>query len=395
MAGDGPDDRDTEEIIDELREMVDADPELVPTEPREAFDLWIEQLDRAESTLQSYRYRVRPFLQFCDDRGIDNLNDLTTRDIKEFEAQRRASGLQRQTINNQFGTLRQFLRYCVDLEAVTEDVVAALDVPSLTKEERVNTEKLIAERAEEILGNLDRYRYASRDHVLFLLLWRTAMRIGAIHGLDLDDLYLEEGDRERLRRHLAEHGHPERVIEEILEEVELPFILPRHRPESETRLKNSVAGERVINIKSWVAETIQDYIDVNRYDVTDEHGREPLLSTHKGDGRLSKSAMRNWVYILTQPCEFGGPCPHDRDPETCEAREHGHGSKCPSSRSPHKMRTGSVTWHRDRRWSVSDVAEKANAGEELIKGVYDQPEQLTRGASRRSELEKLDDDTDQ
>jgi len=394
MSEDGHDDRDAEDILDDLREMVDAEPDLEPTEPAEAFEMWLKQLDRADSTLQSYRYRVRPFITFCAEHGIDNLNDLTTRNIKEFEAERRASGLQRQTINNQFGTLRQFLRYCEDLEAVTEDVVKALDVPSLDKEDRVNTEKLIAERAEEILGNLSRYRYASREHVLFLLLWRTAIRLGTVHSLDLDDLYFGEDDMGRLRRQLAEHGHPEHVIEQILDDIELPFILPRHRPEAGTRLKNDFAGERVINIKPWVAEVVEDYIEVNRYEVTDDADRRPLLSTRKGTHRLSKSAMRNWVYILTQPCEFGAPCPHDRDPEECEAREHGHGSKCPSSRSPHKLRTGSITWHRDQRWSISDIAEKANAGEDLIKGVYDQPEQLTRGASRRSELDKLDSDND-
>jgi integrase len=393
MTDDGPD-RDAEELLEELRRMVDEEPDLVPTEPREAFEMWIEQLDLAESTIRSYRYRVRPFLEFCDERAITNLNHLSTRDIKEFEGVRRSAGLVRQTINNQFGTLRQYLRYCEDLEAVTEEVPKALDIPSLSKEERVNTEKLIYERAQKILDDLKRYRYASREHVLFLLLWRSTLRIGAIHSLDLVDVYTDEGDRERLRQHLAEQGHPRHVVDEILDGVELPFIIPRHRPEQDTRLKNAYGGERVINIAPWVGETIEDYIQVNRYEVTDEHGRRPLLTTRKGDCRLSKSAMRNWTYILTQPCEFGGPCPHDRDPETCEAREHGHGSKCPSSRSPHKLRTGSITWHRDRRWSISDVADKANSGEDLVKGVYDQPEQLTRGASRRSELSKLDPEED-
>ncbi|WP_207217109.1 hypothetical protein [Natrinema altunense] len=189
---------------------------------------------------------------------------------------------------------------------------------------------------------------------------------------------------------LRESGYSAEVVEEILEEAALPFIFPRNRPETGTRLKNGDPGERVINLADWVAETIQDYIDVNRPDQTDEHGRKPLLTSRKGNGRLSKSSMRNWIYIYTQPCEFGGECPHDRDPETCEAREHGHGSKCPSSRSPHKLRTGSITWHRDQGWPITDLSDKANAGEDLIKSVYDQPEKLIRGAGRRKHLGKLD-----
>lgn len=384
------DDEDVEEILDEMRDMLGED-DLDSTPPNEAFDLWIQQQDRAESTLQSYQYRVKPFLEFLTEKGIDDLSELTTRDVKEFEARRWNSDLQRTTINNQFGTLRQFLKYCRDLNAVSDDVVAALDVPDLSKEQRVNTVKLVTDRAQEIIENLDRYRYASREHVLTLLLWRTTARIGTLQSLDLDDVYLDDEDRERLRAELEGDGYAPHVVENILNESSLPFLFPRHRPESETPLKNKEDGERVINIADWVAEVIQGYIQVNRDEVTDDYGREPLLTSQKGSGRLSKSAMRNWIYILTQPCEFGGPCPHDRDPEECEAREHGHGSKCPSSRSPHKIRTGAITHHRDHGWPVPAISEKANTSEKLIEGVYDQPEQLVRGASRREHLDKLDD----
>jgi len=147
----------------------------------------------------------------------------------------------------------------------------------------------------------------------------------------------------------------------------------------------------VINIADWVADLIADYIQVNRYDVTDDEGRSSLITSQKGDGRLSKSAMRNWVYIMTQPCEFGDPCPHDRDPEECDAREHGYGSLCPSSRAPHRIRTGAITHHRDQGWSISDIADKANTSEDLIESVYDQPEELIRGANRRENLDKLND----
>ncbi|MFC7248283.1 tyrosine-type recombinase/integrase [Halomicroarcula sp. GCM10025324] len=324
------DERDADELLDELREIVDEEPDLESVEPREAFDIWMKQQDMAESTAQSYRYRIKPFLDFLDERGIDDLSEVSTRHIKEFEALRWSSDLQTNTLNNQFGTLRQWLQYCRDLKAVSEDVVAAIEVPDLSKEERVNTAKLVTERAQQILEDLDRYRYASREHVLFLLLWRTTARLGTIRSLDLDDLYLDDGDRDRLRADLKSQGYAPHVVESILDEASLPFLYPQHQPDSETPLKNKQGGSRVINIADWVAEVLQDYIRVNRADVTDEFGRRPLLTSKKGGGRLSKSAMRNWIYILTQPCEFGGPCPHDRDPEECEAREHGHGSKCPA-----------------------------------------------------------------
>jgi len=374
------------ELLDELREMLDEE-ELEPMEPDRAIELWFGQLDDpAASTIQSYRYRIDPFQEFLEENDLEDLNDLTPRHVKEFEALRRSQIDNKNTLNTQFGTIRQFLAYCHELKAVSADVVEAMNVPSLSKQDRVNTEKLNTGRAEEILENLERYRYASAEHVMFLLMWRTGARLGAICSLDLDDLYLDEDARSRLREKLEGEGIHPSAVGEILREVELPVIWFRHRPTSDTPLKNREDGERVVNIRDSTAEVLQEYIDVNRPDVRDQHGRKPLLATRSGNGRRTKSNIRNWIYVLTQPCEFGAECPHDRDPETCEAREHGHGSKCPSSRSPHKLRTGSITDHRDRGWSVADLAEKANAGERLIRGVYDQPNALLRASKRRSSL---------
>jgi len=378
--------------LEEIREQLDDDPELESTAPREAFQMWLQaNSEKAEETQQSYQYRVETLLRYLDREGIDDLAELTTRDIKEFEIDRRGDpDVGKQARSNQFGTIRQFLAFAEDMNAVRAEVVDALDVPALTKDDKVNTEKLVAERAESILDDLDQFQYASREHVLFVLLWRTTARIGTIRSLDVDDVYLDGDDLERIRDEL-EAEFPTSVVEEILGDVELPFLWPQHRPETGTPLKNGEGGERVINVAEWVGDVLASYLRVNRPDVEDDDGREPLLATRKGDGRLSKSAMRNWIYILTQPCEFGGPCPHDRDPEECEAREHGKGSKCPSARSPHKLRTGAITNHRDRGWPISELSDKANTSEELIAGVYDQPEQLVRASHRRSLLKKMED----
>lgn len=386
-------DRD-DEVLNELRKLreeLHEEPDLVETDPREAFELWLEkQGHRAEDTQQSYRYRVRPFIEYLDEQGIENLNDLSTRHIKQYESRRQSGDRNQQTLNNQLGTLRLFLGYCVELDAVKSGVEEAVNVPALRKQDRVNTEKLIAERATTILDNLHRYRYASLDHVILLILWRTTIRIGALHSLDLEDLYLDEEDLERLRQQLIDDGLLPKVVETILDDVELPFIIPRHRPKTDTPLKKKEVGERVVNLQSWVAEVLQDFIRVNRADVRDEHGRNPLLTTTKGGGRLSSSGIRRRAYILTQPCEFGDPCPYDEEPETCEARENGLEARCPGARSPHKIRTGSITWHRDRGWPVREVAEKASTSEALVRGVYDQPEKLIRGTVRRIHLDKLD-----
>lgn len=62
-------------------------------------------------------------------------------------------------------------------------------VPQLGRSERQRDETLDAETAEAILEYLSKYHFASRNHVLFALLWETGIRIGATNSLDVNDVF--------------------------------------------------------------------------------------------------------------------------------------------------------------------------------------------------------------
>lgn len=349
--------------------------------PREALEMWVDRqhAEKSKGTVKSYFYRVRQFVDWLDEQGIENLNDLTGRDVFRYDSARRAEGLSKSALNNQLGTIKLFLRFCADIEAVPPELPAKVDVPTLSKAERANEEKLSANRAETILENLKRYDFASRDHALLLLAWHTGARLGALRSLDLRDCYLTDDDLERL-------AHEDDLDPEDLDAVCVPFVYYRHRPESDTPLKNALDGERPVGLSTDVGELLREYIRINRPDVEDEHGRKPLFSSRKGTGRMSKGAIRSRFNIITQPCRYG-ICPHDCDVETCEAREHGYESRCPSARSPHRIRTGSITYHRDEGWPPEVLAERVNATPEVIRIHYDKPDLLRRMESRRDYLD--------
>lgn len=353
--------------------------DLEPLEPQEAVDMWIDRLQstRADETLQSYRYRLKPFVTWCEMEGIDNLNDLTSRAIFRFDSSRRSEDLTVSTLNNQFGTLKQFIQFCVRIDGVEETLPAKIEVPSVELSERVNSELLTAERADTIREKLGRYECASRRHAMFELLWHTGCRMGGLRALDIDDCFFDDDDLERLR-------HQDDIDRDALEEVQLPFVYFRHRPE--TPLKNKREGERPVALDRTVADRVLEYIEVNRVDRVDQNDRRPLFTTEKGkNARVSKSSIRREVYIMTQPCRFGR-CPHDRDTRTCEALEHGSEARCPSSRSPHPIRTGSITHMRDEGWPPEVVAERVNATPEVIREHYDHPDPIRRMQSRREFL---------
>ena len=357
---------------------------LEPLSPREGVETWLDHItsSRADSTVQSYGYRLAPFVEWCARDGIDNLNDLSSRDVFRYEAARRGEDLATPTLNNQIGTLKHFLAWCERINAVEDGLPQQIEVPTSNEfREMVSHEKLTASRATDILETLRRFEFASRRHAMFLLLWHTGCRIGGLRGLDLADLYFDEGDLERLR-------HRADVDEAVLEEVELPFIFFMHRPDGDpgTPLKNKLEGERPVAVTDDVADVVETYIRVNRTERTDPGGRRPLFTTGKGDtARVSGSSIRREIYILSQPCRYG-TCPHDRDPDDCEAVEHGYEARCPSSRSPHPIRTGRVTHLRDQGWPPEVVGERVDATPETIRLHYDLPDKIRRMQTRRKYL---------
>lgn len=359
--------------------------ELDPIGPGEAVDLWIDfqRSRRADSTIRTYGYRLAPFVEWCDAEGIDSLSELQSRDVLRYEADRGADGLSITTLNNQIGTLKQFLGYCVRIDAVPEDLPQKIEVPTSEDfREMVNEEKLAANRAFEIREQLHRYARATSRQAMFELMWHTGCRIGGLVSLDLDDLYFHEEDLERLR-------HRDDVDESVLEVVELPFVFFQHRPElgAGTRLKKAIESERPVGLDREVADRIEEYIEVNRIPGENE-GRRPLLTTDAGDTpRISGGTVRREIYKITQPCLFG-TCPHDREPETCEAKEHGKGARCPSSRSPHPIRSGVITYLRDQGWPPEAVGERVDATPETIRLHYDLPDAIRRMQSRRNYIEE-------
>jgi integrase len=161
----------------------------------------------------------------------------------------------------------------------------------------------------------------------------------------------------------------------------------RHRPDTDTPLKNGEAANRMIAVGEHWCDVIQDFIDQHRHPVTDDHGREPLITSSQG--RLSKNAVRNAVYRQTRPCVYA-ECPHERDPETCEAMKTNWASKCPSSRSPHGIRRGSIT--RALREGVPEeiVSDRMNSSKEILEQHYDKRTEREKMEQRREFIRRME-----
>lgn len=339
--------------------------DLESLHPAEAVDLYREGRDDvSDGTMEGQKYRLRAFVAWCEEEAITDLNDLSGRDLYRYRVWRREGGYSGQelktvTLRGDLSTLRAFLRFCADIDAVPGDLYEQVPLPTTSGANDVSDSTLDADRALEILKHLETYEYASRRHIVVLLLWHTGCRVGALRALDLGDLDLD-GDRPRANG---------------------PAIRFVHRPEKDTPLKNAEGGERWNSIGGGVAQAVKDYIDGPRVEVTDEYGRPPLVTTEHG--RIATSTVRSELYRVTRPCWRGATCPHDRDPETCEATEYAQMSTCPSARSPHDVRSGRVTAFRRQDVDRALVSERLDASEEILDKHYDRRSERGKAEQRR------------
>jgi len=334
---------------------------LEPIDPETALELYLadKENDLAEASLEAHEYRLNHLVRWCDEQDITNLNTLTGRQLNEYRLWRRKEGdLSKVAEKTQMDTVRVFIRWLESIDGVEQDLSEKVLSPSITPDENSRDVMLDTERATEILAHLEKYEYATIDHVAIALMWHTMMRVGAVHALDVRDYDAEE-----------------------------QFLQVRHRPDTGTPIKNKGDGERLVALSDQVCALIDDWLDNQRPEVTDEYDRRPLLPSRQG--RAKKTTLRDYVYRWSRPCAIGDECPHDRDPEDCEAMAHGSASKCPTSVSPHAIRRGSITHSLNNDMPDKVVSDRANVSQAVIDQHYDRRTEREKMEQRRDYLDDI------
>lgn len=334
--------------------------DLSPVEPRTALEMYLDdrRAEVSDATLYSHEKRLSKFCDWCDENGIENLNDVTGRDVHEYKKWRmhgeKVDKVAPDTIRTALVTVRRFLRWAVSIDAVSPELPERVVVPDYASRS-AKSEMLSADRATAIIEYLHKYRYASSEHVVILLLWRTGMRLGALLSLDMEDY-----------------------------DSDAPSLSLRHRPETGTTLKNGTDGERTVAISIQTAEVLDDYLDTNRLAVTDDHGRDPLVTTRYG--RRSRTATRNLLYAWTRPCYIDAECPSGEDPEDCAANSWATAGDCPHSVSPHPVRRGAITYHLREDTPETVVSDRMDVSPDVIDEHYDERTEVEKMETRRDHL---------
>jgi len=329
--------------------------------PQEAVQEYLkDRTDLSQSSHNNHQYRTGQFLDWCEEENITNMNTITGNNLHEYK-QWRATGIKNLTLKNHLITIRQLIEFCEDIDVVATDVSQSMRMPSLDYNEDVRDTLLSPEEAEAIDDYFTKFEYGTVKHVIFQLFWHTAMRSGSLYALDVDD-FKRDADNE-------------------------PYLDIIHRASSGSGLKNKSRGERQIQLSEKAAEVVEAWIGVHHPTVEDDTGRLPLIGTT--NGRAHRTTIQKHIYALTRPCYYTQECPHDRDIDDCEATTAQAASKCPSSVSPHALRKGSITYHRNNGWPVQNLSYRADVSPRILEKHYDKGTKSDKRKRNKEFLENL------
>jgi len=129
--------------------------ELEPISPAEAKEMYLDARKRevSKSTLDGYHYRLKHFVRWCRDvEEIDDVNDLTGRELQRVKTSRRDNGdLKPITLQGQLDALRVFIRWCESIDVVEqglhekfEALIPTLDTTDEQSEAILDTEEATA-----------------------------------------------------------------------------------------------------------------------------------------------------------------------------------------------------------------------------------------------------------
>jgi len=135
----------------------------------------------------------------------------------------------------------------------------------------------------------------------------------------------------------------------------------------------------MVAVANETVRLLNDWIEHNRPEVTDEYGREPLISSEQGC--TIKGNIRKLIDRLTRPCSTEKECPCGMKGEFA--------SKCEHSVSPHALRRGSITAHLREEVPKQMISDRANVSPDVLDKHYNEMTQEEQMEQRRQYLDTI------
>ncbi len=142
-------------------------------------------------TAEAYRRDLEGYLAFLDERSIGAFDDVTRDTVAAFEKHLTEEGLATTTVRRRISAVRGYHRFLVREGLTAANPAEAVDIPKATE---VLPDVLTIEEAARMLDSyIDERPSGLRDRAILEVLYGCGLRASEVCGLDMDNLYLDDG----------------------------------------------------------------------------------------------------------------------------------------------------------------------------------------------------------
>lgn len=145
----------------------------------------------AANTIAAYERDLRAYLAFLGERGTRRPDDVIRRDVEDFVAAKRADHAADASVNRALSAVKGFHRFMVREGLSSVNPTATLRVPKMGD----HLPDVISIEAAERLLDQDFPATAAgmRDRAVLEVLYGCGLRASELCGLDVNEVYLDEG----------------------------------------------------------------------------------------------------------------------------------------------------------------------------------------------------------
>lgn len=141
-------------------------------------------------TIDNYARDLNRFYDFCEKSSTPNWEQIHTKDIQAFVAQRHRSGISGKTIQRELSALRSFFNFLIVEAQLTSNPAKDVQAPKVA---RKLPKTLDTDQVQHYLNIDDNSLLAIRDKAMIEVLYSSGLRLAELIGLNIHDLDLQQG----------------------------------------------------------------------------------------------------------------------------------------------------------------------------------------------------------
>lgn len=145
----------------------------------------------ARNTLDAYRRDLEAYRDFLARRHISAPDDVTRRDVEDFVADKRSAGAAGSSINRALSAVKGLHRFLVREGLAATHPTSTVRLPK--KDEHLPEFISIDEAAALLDQRFPDTAVGVRDRAVLEVLYGCGLRVSELAGLDIRDVYLDEG----------------------------------------------------------------------------------------------------------------------------------------------------------------------------------------------------------